>query len=699
MKVTLRRYFVPVAVVLFFNGAWLAERPMAAANDVSPARPASAAKITVDLTQFATAPTLQPEVFGINWNWMDAGGGVVEFGEMVRDRSFRNQGEPAKRRWVESPNPETLGRINAVRSGGHGQPWGGKAYPGYVALSQLAPGYTCVSQQMLEVLAAGARYELHVSARGEKGRPALSVFFADQGLLPIEKLDKPTPVTSNTWADYKFMLKPEKDQAPGYLRICIVTPGEVGIDEVRLSRVGGTPRVRALANTRIRELGVRSLRWPSGSDADYFDWREALGPLRERGENPSAFGDLQTPTLGLHEFLDYCEATGIVPLITVNVRESPQSAAELVEYILGSKFSLMGALRARNGRAEPWAVTHFELGNEPVDVYRGTYGKSETARGYVRLASSISSSMRAKANELSRKIELKGILETTFAIADWIKAVPMLQKWNAVVLDRETGLRRHVDQFKGHFYSAFNWRSSERELFEEVMGGGATLAATLRKLNREYGPLPRFWLTEYSVLVQKKKRVGADEILLKHGKDFQAGLATADLLMTAIQENFGGAYLFNLAEWGTWGVLANPLDFRLRPSGLAFSMLSKMAGERLLPVTVEAGSAVTVKGGDGNNPSRMQYSTLTAIASQGSGAVQVLILNRSYNQEERLRIVLKGSIPKRAEIYQLGPEKLTATNDDRAGTVQIKHAVSAARDFEVINVPPRSLTRVVFSGE
>ena len=654
-------------------------------------------QISIDASNPSNASKLAPELFGVNWNWNDSGGGLVDFGEMIRDRSFRNQGSPQKRAWIESPNSQTGGRLAYVKSGGDEKPWGAKSYPGYMVLSQRAVGYTCLSQGLLEGVVAGAEYELHLSARGEGGASGISVFFSDTGLMPIEKLDQLALASKGVWTDFAFTLKPEKSLAPAVLRICIVSAGDLAVDEIRLHRQGGTPRLKPLADKRIRELGVRSLRWPTGSDADYFGWRESIGALRERGEIPTAFGDLQTASLGLHEFLDYCEAAGIVPLITMNVRESPQSAADLVEYLLGPKTSPMGALRARNGRAEPWSVQHFELGNEPVDVYRAGFEAQDTAKGYVKLATAVSIAMRAKAGQFNKRIELKGVLETGFVIADWIKAVPMLARWNGIVLDKATGLRPHMDQVKGNFYSAFTWRSSERELFEEVMAGGATIAASLRRLNRDLGPLPPYWLTEYSVYVQKKKPLGGGEILLEHGKNFQSGLGDADILITAIQEHFGGAYLFNLAQTGTWGIIANSNDFRLRPGGLAFSMLSRLVGGKELPVTIGGAGTVTLHSGDGSNPAGTRYQTLTAVAVQQDDAIRVVILNRSYDTEAKVRIDIKGAQPKRAEVDRFGPEKLTAGNDEKAETIRIRSdGAVAATDAQNIAVAPRSMVRIAF---
>jgi alpha-L-arabinofuranosidase len=653
--------------------------------------PVHTAKISVDVGGTSGIGEIPPELFGINANWIQSGFGIIDLGEMISDRSFRNQADPRKRKWIETPNKKISGQLEYFDKGGHDTPWGGKGYPGYFRLTQKAKGYTCLSQLLIGDVVAGERYELHVSAKGIEGQPALIVFFADSTFMPIEELDNISLIKPGTWEDYVFVLEPGKNQSPGLLRVCLVTPGTVDVDEIRLHRIGGQPRLKELARKKLRELGVRSLRWPAGTDADYFDWRESIGPLQGRGENSAEFGILETASFGLHEFLDLCEEEKITPLITVNILQAPEISAELVEYILAPASAPMGALRSKYGRHEPWNVNHFELGNEPSENYRGDSKKEDTVKNYVKLARATSLAMQDKAKSLNRQIELKAILETGFAISDWIQAVPILAVWNGAVLSRDDGLRQYSDQVKGNFYSFFNYRKSERDLFEEVMGGGPTISRTLQDIERKYGKLPPFWLTEYGIMVQKSK---PDLILVEKLKDFQSGLSTADILMSAIQSGFRGAYLFNLANGSNWGVMRNDVDFALRPSGLAFSMFSGMSGKRLLPVVIEGGVKVTLKGGDGNNPSKMSYTTLSAVASKEGGELQVLILNKSYDREEQIWVNAKGIVGDNIEVEKLESKNLSDNNDEKPDRVKIVRSSMKKKDGLVVTVLPRSLVKI-----
>ena len=209
-------------------------------------------------------------------------------------------------------------------------------------------------------------------------------------------------------------------------RLCQFTNGTVQVDEVRLSRSGSAPQVKSMVKTKIIQLGIKSLRWPGGTAVDTFDWKKAIGPRINRAEVADDFGILETPALGLHEFLDLSEEIGVIPLMQVNVLGSASDAAELVEYILGSSATPQGVIRAANGRVLPWSVAYFEIGNEPALNYT-------SAANYATLAKPIITAMKAKAGTLGKSIYISGVSEAAFQMADWLAAVPMLDNWNTDV--------------------------------------------------------------------------------------------------------------------------------------------------------------------------------------------------------------------------------------------------------------------------
>ena len=86
---------------------------------------------------------------------------------------------------------------------------------------------------------------------------------------------------------------------------------------------------------------------------------------------------MQTNDLGMDEFAEFCKLIGVEPYISVNAGlGDAHSAAEQVEYMNGSANTHMGALRAKNGHAEPYGVKFWNIGNEPWGSWQ--IGRTDT---------------------------------------------------------------------------------------------------------------------------------------------------------------------------------------------------------------------------------------------------------------------------------------------------------------------------------
>ena len=65
------------------------------------------------------------------------------------------------------------------------------------------------------------------------------------------------------------------------------------------------------------------------------------------------------------ETLELAEALNLsAVVIDLNEHETSQDAADFIEYAFGDTSTKMGALRARDGRQEPYRPFRIELGNE-----------------------------------------------------------------------------------------------------------------------------------------------------------------------------------------------------------------------------------------------------------------------------------------------------------------------------------------------
>lgn len=162
----------------------------------------------------------------------------------------------------------------------------------------------------------------------------------------------------------------------------IASWGEPGPEALVDPETGELP---AAVVERLKWMRPPSIRYPGGSDVGRIDWtdridhapgRDAARPITDYGK-----GRKLSNHFGYDEFLRLCEQLGSEPLLVVNFRhaaigektveQAATRAAALVAYCnakVGQANQPAGidwaAIRARNGRDRPWAVKHWQIGNE-----------------------------------------------------------------------------------------------------------------------------------------------------------------------------------------------------------------------------------------------------------------------------------------------------------------------------------------------
>jgi alpha-N-arabinofuranosidase len=132
----------------------------------------------------------------------------------------------------------------------------------------------------------------------------------------------------------------------------------------------------------LKELRPGYLRYPGGCATSYFDWQELVGPVeaRPRAKLFRSSGQVQSTAFGIPEAHALCRELGAELYLTVNAHtQSPEDAANLVEYLNGVKPTQYAELRRAHGRAEPFGVKLFGLGNE---IYGSWQAGQKTAAAY-----------------------------------------------------------------------------------------------------------------------------------------------------------------------------------------------------------------------------------------------------------------------------------------------------------------------------
>lgn len=132
------------------------------------------------------------------------------------------------------------------------------------------------------------------------------------------------------------------------------------------NEAGGLSSQDSQLKSRLAELakkqGVSVMRYPGGTLADFYHWRDGIGPVTQRQvrKHPTDSGS-SANTFGSPEFFRLLHTTGAEGLITVNAgTSSAKEAAEWVAYANQKGHSL----RMRDGIIEPADIKLWEIGNE-----------------------------------------------------------------------------------------------------------------------------------------------------------------------------------------------------------------------------------------------------------------------------------------------------------------------------------------------
>ena len=117
----------------------------------------------------------------------------------------------------------------------------------------------------------------------------------------------------------------------------------------------------------LRAIKIPNLRWPGGCFADYYHWKDGIGPREKRPTvvNNNWGGVTEDNGVGTHEFLELTREAGRRALHRRQRRQRNGAGdAGVVEYVNHPGVGPMADLRRRNGRQDPWNVRFWGVGNE-----------------------------------------------------------------------------------------------------------------------------------------------------------------------------------------------------------------------------------------------------------------------------------------------------------------------------------------------
>ncbi len=149
----------------------------------------------------------------------------------------------------------------------------------------------------------------------------------------------------------------------------------------------------------VRTLGVPIVRYPGGNFVSGYHWPDGVGPKEKRPRVlDRAWNTVDSNQFGTNEFIAWCRAAGVEPLLAVNLGSgTPEMAAASVEYCNVDKGTRWSDLRRQHGIEAPHGVKYWCLGNEMDGPWQIGH---MSAREYGRKAADAAHQMRVLDQDL-----------------------------------------------------------------------------------------------------------------------------------------------------------------------------------------------------------------------------------------------------------------------------------------------------------
>lgn len=222
-------------------------------------------------------------------------------------------------------------------------------------------------------IAAGRQYDGSLWVRVEQGAPQLTLRVLSSAGAPIASV--PLALTGSGWQEVAYGFSSSLQDTQATMEIAAAGTGTLLIDHISLMRadVRRDGMMRPDLVQAVRDLAPPFVRWPGGSFASIYKWKDGIGPQVSRWYHPNTIwgGYSDYYGFGTDEFMALCRKLGTQPLIVLAATstdpEQVQYAMDWVHYLNDPPTTEWGRLRASNGHPEPYGVRYFQIDNEPMN--------------------------------------------------------------------------------------------------------------------------------------------------------------------------------------------------------------------------------------------------------------------------------------------------------------------------------------------
>jgi alpha-N-arabinofuranosidase len=220
---------------------------------------------------------------------------------------------------------------------------------------------------------ARREYNGSVWIKPESG--ALQVTFRVTDSAGALLAEKPLKTSGSNWQEVAYSFSSTKTDAQAAVEIAARGNGAVLVDFISLmgADVRKSGMLRADLLRAIRQLKPPFIRWPGGSFASTYWWKDGIGPHVARRYHPNAIwgGYSDYYGFGTHEFLEFCRQLSTEPMIVLRATntspEQVECAMDWVHYLVDPPTTELGKLRAANGHSKPYDINYIQIDNEPMN--------------------------------------------------------------------------------------------------------------------------------------------------------------------------------------------------------------------------------------------------------------------------------------------------------------------------------------------
>ena len=223
------------------------------------------------------------------------------------------------------------------------------------------------------LIEAGHKYDGSLWVKHEHGSPRLTLRIVSSKGDQIASA--PLALTGLGWQEAGYSITSPTRDTHAWIEIEASGDGTLLLDHISMMRADlrREGMLRPDLVQALRDLAPPFVRWPGGSFASTYKWKDGIGPHASRRYHPNKMwgGYSDYYGFGTEEFLGLCRKLKAQPMIvlaaTSTEPDQVQDAMDWVHYLNDPPTTEWGRLRAANGNPAPYGVQYFQIDNEPMN--------------------------------------------------------------------------------------------------------------------------------------------------------------------------------------------------------------------------------------------------------------------------------------------------------------------------------------------